>query len=55
MSELNIKETDCHICEKPHSECDCCSKCPKCHGEMDVLDASICIGCDSYYGDCTCK
>lgn len=50
----NLELDTCAFCEHEKDVCDCCTKCPKCHSEMDPLDASICLGCDSYYGDCIC-
>ncbi|KKQ99336.1 MAG: hypothetical protein UT24_C0024G0011 [Candidatus Woesebacteria bacterium GW2011_GWB1_39_12] len=54
--ELEIEEHTCAFCEKSCENCDCHPEgCPTCKGEIDPLDASICAGCQNYYGDCDCK
>ena len=54
--ELELEEHTCPFCEKSQDDCKCeHNGCPKCGGETDPLDASMCIGCESYYGDCICE
>lgn len=52
----DIMEQTCQFCEQDCDSCDCHPDgCPKCKGEIDPLDASICFKCSSYYAECDCK
>lgn len=53
--ELELEEHTCPFCELSQEDCKCENKCPVCGGETDPLDGSICVGCESYHADCTCR